>query len=387
MPNNKDYYNILGVSKDASQDEIKSAYRTLAKKYHPDLHPNDESCAQKFKEINEAYEVLGDANKRANYDQFGSAGPNANFGGFGSNENPFGQGFGGGFSSESFGGGFDDIFDMFSSFGGRTKSRKSTVQVPGEDIAVNINLTFKEAVFGCEKIFKVNKIEKCESCSGTGAKNGTEYETCPDCHGTGQVRYTQSTIFGQVSSIGPCKTCNATGKVIREKCPVCNGKGTIKTAQEIKIKIPAGIDNNQVITMRGKGNASIKSGPNGDLIINVSVAPHPILVRDGYDLLLDLPLPFTTAYLGGKVNVPTADDTYTLTIPPLTQPNTVFKLKGRGVKVLQKESYGDLIVTVRVEMPKDYNKLDKDLVQKLEENISGGAYKKFKDFQDKMKKL
>jgi len=387
MPNNKDYYKILGVSKDASQDEIKNSYRTLAKKYHPDLHPNDESCTQKFKEINEAYEVLGDTNKRANYDQFGTADPNARFGGFGGNtESPFGEGFGGFSGSGSFGG-FDDIFDMFSSFGGRKKSRQEGVQIPGEDIAINLNLTFKEAVFGVEKTFKVNKVEKCEKCHGTGAKNGSEYETCPDCHGTGQVRYTQSTIFGQVSTIGACKTCNATGKVIREKCPYCAGKGTIKSLQEITIKIPAGIDNNQTITMRDKGNASVKKGPNGNLIINVSVSPHPLLVRDGFNLLLDLPLPFTTAYLGGNVTIPTSDGTYVLTIPPLTQPNTVFKLKGRGIKVLQKESFGDLIVTARVEMPKEYSKLDKELIQKLEENISGSSYKKFKDFQDKLKKL
>ncbi len=386
MPNNKDYYNILGVAKDASQDEIKGAYRTLAKKYHPDLHPNDENCSHKFKEINEAYETLGDANKRSNYDQFGSADPNARFGGFGGNGSPFGEGFGGSFNSGSFGG-FDDIFDMFSSFGGRSKSRQGGVQIPGDDITINLNLTFKEAVFGCEKTFKVNKIEKCDKCHGTGAKNGTEYETCPDCHGTGQVRYTQNTIFGQVSSIGACKTCNATGKVVKEKCPNCSGKGTIKSMQEITIKIPAGIDNNQVITMRDKGNASIKNGPNGNLIINVSVSIHPLLVRDGYNLLLDLPLPFTTAYLGGEVIIPTPDGTYMLTIPSLTQPNTVFKLKGRGIKVLQKESYGDLIVTVRVEMPKEFSKQDKELIKKLEENISGNSYKKFKDFQDKLKKL
>ncbi len=381
MPNNKDYYNILGVPKDAGQDEIKSAYRTLAKKYHPDLHPNDESCAHKFKEINEAYEVLGDANKRSNYDQFGTADPNSGgFGGFGGGS-PFGEGFG------NFSGGFEDIFDMFSSFGGTRSRRQSTMNVPGEDIIVNLVLNFKEAVFGVEKTFKVNKLEKCDACHGTGAKNGTEMETCPDCHGTGQVRFTQSTLFGQMSSVTACKTCNATGKIVKEKCPHCSGRGTTKNLQEIKIKIPAGIDNSQVITMRGKGNASQKSGPNGDLVINVTVTPHTVLVRDGFNLTLDLPLPFTTAYLGGTVNIPTAEGTYTLTIPPLTQPNTVFKLRGKGIKVLQKDSYGDLIVTVRVEMPKEQGKAEKELVKKLEENISSGAYKKFKEYQDKLKKL
>ena len=379
MPN-KDYYDTLGVSKSASQDDIKSAYRKLAKLYHPDLHPNDPECAQKFKEINEAYEVLGDSNKRSNYDQFGSASGNPNdfFGGRGG----FGQG---GFSSGSFSG-FEDIFDIFSSFGGGG-GRKTQVQVAGEDITVNVNLSFKEAVFGCEKTIKVTKLEKCDSCKGTGAKGGKEYETCPDCHGSGQARYTQNTIFGQMVNVGPCKRCNATGKIIKTKCPDCNGKGNNKVQQEIKIKIPAGIDNGQVITMRGKGHASTHNGPNGDLLINVAVDSHEILVRDGYNLLLDLPIPFTTAYLGGKVKIPTTEGFYELSIPALTQPNTVFKLRNKGIKYLQKEVYGDLIVTVRIEMPKDISKYEKELVKKLDDSISLSSYKKFKAYQDKLSNL
>lgn len=378
----KDYYETLGVNKSASQDDIKSAYRKLAKLYHPDLHPNDPECAQKFKEINEAYEVLGDSGKRQNYDQFGSAtgNPNDFFGGGGA-----GSGFGQHFGSGSFSG-FEDIFDIFSSFGGGRQQRGET-QIAGEDIVVNINLSFKEAAFGCEKTIKVTRLEKCDSCSGTGAKNGKEYETCPECHGSGQARYTQNTIFGQMVNVGPCKHCNATGKIIKTKCPDCNGKGNSKKQQELKIKIPAGIDNDQVITMRGKGHASIRSGPNGDLIINVSVEQHEILVREGYNLLLDLPIPFTTAYLGGKVKVPTADGIYELAIPALTQPNTVFKIRNKGIKYLQKEVYGDLIVTVRVEMPKDVSKYEKELIKKLDDSISISSYKKFKNFQDKMSKL
>jgi len=326
---------------------------------------------------------LGDANKRSNYDKFGTADPSGNFGGFGG-KNPFGQGFGG-FSGNF--GGFEDIFDMFSGFGGKRNARSGAVQIPGEDIVINMHLSFKEAAFGAEKTFKVNKVEKCSHCNGTGAKNGTEYETCPDCHGTGQVRFTQNTIFGQVSSVGACKTCNATGKVIKEKCSHCGGKGTIKSMQEISVKIPAGIDNGQVMTMRGKGNASLKNGPNGNLIINVTVAKHPILVRDGANLLLDLPVPFTTAYTGGKIEIPTADGTYVLTIPTLTQPNTVFKLKNRGIKVLQRESYGDLIVTIRVEMPKDAGRDEKELMNDLSEKISQNSFRKYKDFENKMKRL
>ncbi len=380
MPNeNKDYYKILGVDKKATQDEIKSAYRKLAKQYHPDLHPNDPECAKKFKEVNEAYEILGDANKRSNYDQFGSAEPNP----FGSGSGGFG-GFGG-FSGGSFSG-FDDIFDIFSSFGGGSRgARSSTVQVEGEDIRVFLNLSFKEAVFGCEKIIEVNKIEKCDACRGTGAKNGTEYSICPECNGTGQVHVTQRTFFGQMSTVAPCKTCNATGKVIKEKCSACQGKGTVKTRQEVKIKIPAGIDDGQIITIRGKGSASIKNGPNGDLVVNIKVEEHPILVREGFNLLLELPIPFTTAYLGGKVTIPTADGTYELKIPALTQPNTVFKIKNKGVKFLQRDGYGDLLVTIRVEMPKEMNKKDKELVEQISQNLSN--YKKSKIFSDKMSKL
>ena len=379
MPENKDYYKILGVEKNASQDEIKSAYRRLAKQYHPDLHPGDEKSAQKFKEVNEAYEVLGDENKRQSYDQFGTADPNARFGGSPvGGGNPFGSG---GF------GGFDDIFDIFSSFGGRRGGGGAGIVTPGEDIEVNITLSFKEAMFGCEKTIKANKLSKCEHCQGTGAKDGTELSTCPDCHGTGQVRFTQNSLFGQVMSTGPCKTCNATGKIVKTKCSFCSGKGTVRNSEDITIKIPAGIDNNQTITMRGKGNASTRNGPNGDLVINVSVTPHPILERQGFDLLLDLPIPFTTAYLGGEVEIPTIDGTYTLTIPTLTQPNTVFKLKGKGVPRLQKDGKGDLIVTIRVEMPKEFSKKEKEIIKSLEDSISPSAYKKVSTYKDKMSKL
>ena len=382
MPNsNKDFYKTLGVDKNASQDEIKSAYRKLAKQYHPDLHPNDAECASKFKEINEAYETLGDPNKRSNYDQFGSSNPNDFFGGNG--------GFSGGFSSGNFGGGnfggFEDIFDIFSSFGGGASRRGANASVPGEDIEVDLNLSFKEAVFGCKKTFRVMKTDKCTACQGTGAKDGKEYSTCPDCQGTGQVNITQNTIFGRMSSVAPCKTCNATGRIIKTKCAECGGKGSIKSNQEISVDIPAGINDGQMITMRGKGNASRKGGPNGDLIINITVAPHPILTREGFDLHLELPLPFTTAYLGGKVTIPLADGTYDLTIPALTQPNTVFKLKNKGVKILQRDGYGDLLVTVRVEMPKEMSRKDKELIENL--SISDSQYKKYKNYLDKMSKL
>lgn len=372
----KDYYSILGVSKTASQDEIKSAYRKLAKQYHPDLHPNDETCAQKFKDVNEAYEILGDSTKRSNYDQFGTAGGNSDF--FGGNGGFGGGGFGGGF------GGFEDIFsNIFSGFGGGSRAQAVS---QGEDIVTHIDLSFEEAVFGCEKTIKVTRTEKCTTCSGTGAKNGTAMETCSECKGTGQVRYVQDTMFGRVVKTGVCKKCSGKGKIIKEKCSDCNGRGTVNNSKEIKIKIPAGIDNNQVITMRGNGHASHNGGPNGDLQIEVSVRPHEILQRDGVNLYLDLYVPFTTAYLGGKITIPTTNSSQELTIPPLTQPNTVFRLKGKGIKHLNKESFGDIIVTLRVEMPKQASKQDKEVIEKLKETTSINAYAKSKAYEDKLKK-
>lgn len=376
----RNYYDILGVSKNASQDEIKSAYRKLAKQYHPDLHPNDEECARKFKEAAEAYEVLSDPQKKSNYDQFGSATNNPNdFFGRG------GAGFGGAnFGNGSFSG-FEDIFNIFSSFGaGRNET--TNAQIPGDDIEVSLDLSFEEAVFGCEKIIKVNKTEKCTSCHGTGAKNGTAHETCPECHGAGKIRYAQDTIFGRVVNVGPCKKCNGSGKIIKEKCSDCKGSGNKKVVKEVKIKIPAGIDNNQVITMRGQGNASTQKGPAGDLVIDITVQKHDLLVRDGFDLLLDLPIPFTTAYLGGTVAIPTTKGVYELTIPALTQPNTVFRLKGKGIKNLNREAYGDIVVTVRVEMPKQMGKAEKELMQKLMDSISENSYQKNKTYLEKMKK-
>lgn len=377
----RNYYDILGISKNASADEIKTAYRKLAKQYHPDLHPNDEECAKKFKEVAEAYEVLSDPQKKSNYDQFGSATNNPNdFFGRG------GAGFGGAnFGNGSFSG-FEDIFNIFSSFGGGGRADSANAQIPGDDIEISLDLSFEEAVFGCEKTIKVNKTEKCSACHGTGAKNGTAYETCSECHGSGKVRYAQDTIFGRVVNVGPCKKCNGTGKITKEKCSECKGSGNKKVAKEVTVKIPAGIDNNQVITMRGQGNASTRNGPAGDLVIDITVAKHDLLVRDGFDLLLDLPIPFTTAYLGGTIKVPTTKGVYELTIPALTQPNTVFRLKGKGIKHLNREVYGDIIVTVRVEMPKQVGKKEKEMMLKIEEEISQNSYQKNKTYLDKMKK-
>ena len=363
---NKNYYDILGVDKNATPDEIKSAYRKQAKKYHPDLNPNNAEAAEKFKEVNEAYEVLSDATKKSNYDTYGSA--------TGPNPNDFFGGNSGGFGGFNFGG-MDDLFSMFGGFG----NRSATTSVKGDDIQVKINISFTDAVFGITREINVTRIEECTKCSGTGAKNGTEYTKCSDCNGTGTARYTETSLFGRVIRTGPCSSCNGTGKIIREKCSEC-GDGTKKVNAKISVNIPAGIDNGQVITMRGKGNAGYHGGPNGDLHIIVSVKEHPILVRDGYDLLLKVYVPFTTLLLGGEITIPLAKDATTLKIPELTQSNTVFKLKGKGIKYLNSNNYGNLIVTIVGESPKNLSKEQKASIKKLAESFENNDFNRYKNY-------
>lgn len=371
---NKDYYQTLGVDKNASEDEIKSAYRRLAKKYHPDLNKTEEA-ANKFKEINEAYEVLGDSKKRANYDQFGSAEGNP-FGGQG------GAGFGDFFSGGG-GGGFGDFFsEIFSAFGGRGGTQ---TQTKGEDINLSIILDFEEACFGCEKSITINRTEKCSSCKGTGAKNGKEYSTCSECNGMGRVRFQQNTVFGTTIREGACPKCNGTGKMIKEKCPDCNGRGDQKVQKTIKVKFPAGIDNGQTLRMRGDGNAPRGNGVNGDINIKVSVKPHKILVRKGNDLYMDLYIPFTTILLGGKVDVPTLNGNYSLNIPERTSSGTIMRIKNRGVKALNQDFHGDLLVTVKAEMPKNLSKDEKKLLETLAEKIGDDSYVKYSNYKKNMK--
>lgn len=374
----KNYYDILGVSKNASADEIKSAYRGLAKKYHPDIN-KEPGAAEKFKEINEAYEVLSDPTKKSNYDNYGSAtGPNPNdfFGG----ANGGAGGFSGGFGF----GGLDDLFNMFSGgFGGKRNSTK----VNGEDINVKMNLTFEEAVFGCTKEINVTKIENCEKCNGTGAKNGTKYTTCPECNGAGSVTYTENTILGRVVRTGICKSCNGTGRKIIEKCENCNGDGYNKVTKTVSIKVPAGIDNDQVLTMTGGGNAGIRGGRNGDLHIYVSVKDHKLFDRDGYDLNLKVYVPFYTLINGGEVEIPLTKGTTTIKIPELTQSNTIFKLKGKGIKNLNSNSYGNINVTIVGEAPKNLSKDAKQLIDKLKETLNDDNFSRYKNYVKDLKDL
>lgn len=362
---NKNYYETLGVGKNATPDEIKSAYRNLAKKYHPDLNKAPDA-QEKFKEINEAYECLSDPNKKSNYDNYGSAtGPNPNdfFGG-------------GGFN---FSGGFEDLFNMFGGGFGGFGGQKSTA-INGEDIAVKLNLTFEEAVFGCEKEVVVNKIESCSACSGTGAKNGSRFSTCSDCGGTGFVKYTEQSLFGRVVRTGVCKTCNGTGKKILEKCPECFGNGYNKLNKKVSLDVPAGIDNGQILTMRGAGNDGIRGGKSGNLQIVISVKPHKIFTRDHYDLNLKVYVPFYTLILGGTLEVPLPKGTTTIEIPELTQNNTVFKLKGKGIKNLDSQSYGNVNITIVGEAPKALTKDEKTMLKNMSEKFNSSDFSRYKSY-------
>lgn len=372
----KNYYDILGVDKSASADEIKSAYRKLAKKYHPDLNKDNPDASAKFKEVNEAYETLSDPQKKSNYDQFGSAnGPNPN--------DFFRGGNAGGFSG--FGGGFEDIFsNIFSSFGGGRANANTAVA--GNDISVKVTLSFEESAKGVTKTFNIVRTEECSHCHGTGAKNGTEYHTCSECGGTGQVQYTQNTLFGRIVNQGPCKSCNGTGKIVKEKCSECNGKGYKRTNVSIPVDIPAGIDNDQIVTLRGYGDAGMRGGPNGDLQILVRVEPHKLLVRKDNDVHLDLPVPFITAMLGGKVIIPSLEGKLELNIPENTQTGTVLKLKGKGFKYINKNSYGDMLIKVIVDLPK-LDKKSKSQIEALRKVFDDEDFDKYRKFRDITKNL
>ena len=369
---NKDYYSTLGVSKSASDDEIKSAYRQMAKKYHPDLNKTPEA-AEKFKEINEAYSVLSDKQKRANYDQFGSADGPQGFGG--------GQGFSG-FGGGGFGG-FEDIFNIFSNFGGRGGGAPQ--QEEGEDINTNLTLTFIEAAFGCEKEITITRKERCQDCGGTGAKSNSDYVTCSECNGAGRVTYTQQTLFGMTRTTGVCRNCGGKGKVVKEKCPNCKGSGLKTVTTKIKVKVPAGIDNEQTIRLNGEGHQTASNnGIPGDLRIEIKVQPHALLVRKGFDLYVDVYAPITTLMLGGKVEVPTLKGATLIDVAPLTQSNTKFTLKGKGVKYLKGLGSGDIIVTLKGEMPKDIDKNSIKLIKELRDSINERAYPKTNNYKKKL---
>ena len=374
----KNYYDILGVSKNASDDEIKKAYRVLAKKYHPDLNPGNAEAAEKLKEVNQAYSVLSDKTKRQNYDTYGSESGPQGFGGFG----------GGGFSG--FGGeGFGDFGDIFSNifggaFGGGRSSKRASAPSQGADIQVKIKLSFVEAAFGAKKSINLTRSETCPHCKGTGAKNGTEFDTCSRCSGSGVIRQTQNSLFGQMISESVCPDCRGTGKKIKEKCSHCSGAGVTRENRSIELNIPGGIDNNQVLTLRGQGEAGRNGGPAGDIQILIQVENHKTLKREGFDVFEDVPVTFAEAILGGKIKIPGINETLEITIPECSQTGTIVSLKGKGTKILNKNGYGDLFAKIVIEVPKSLDKKQKEMLEKLSESISQNQYPKKKAFNDKI---
>lgn len=346
---NKDFYEVLGVDKSASEDEIKKAFKKAALKYHPDRNKGDKEAEEKFKEVNEAYQVLSDAEKRQRYDQFGTADFNGaqgfdgfDFGGFGGFGDIFSDIFGGGFSSSS--------------------SRKNAPR-KGADLEYNLNLTFEEAVYGCKKEIRVTRKEKCETCSGTGAKPGTSSKTCTKCHGSGRVQMQRRTPLGVMSTTTVCDACNGEGKIIEEPCTTCRGTGKERKTRTITVNVPAGVDTGNVMPFRGQGEAGENGGPAGDLYVNIRVAPHKSFKRNGYDIHMETHISFAKAAFGTDIKVPTVEGDVTYKIPAGTQPGTVFRLKGKGVQRVNSTVKGDHYVKVIVDVPKTLNEKQEEALR------------------------
>ncbi len=352
----RDYYEVLGVKKGATADEIKKAYRKITKENHPDLHPGDKAREERFKEANEAYEILSDEEKRRKYDQFGHAAfdPNAAYGGAGF------DGFG------DLGDIFGDIFGGFGGFGGfGAQTRNPNAPRRGENVRAGVNISFEEAAFGCDKEITVPRVEQCSDCNGSGCAPGTTPEVCPDCKGSGTVRTTTRTPFGMAQSTSPCSKCRGSGKIIHQPCKTCRGMGRIRRQHKMTVKIPAGIDDGQTISRAGYGDTGVNGGPPGDLLISVSVRPHAIFQRDGSDLVMEQEISYAQAALGAEVQVPTLDGKVKLTIPEGTQPGAVFRLRGKGIPYLRGSGRGDQFVSVKLVVPKGLNANQKDLLRQF----------------------
>ena len=382
MAEKRDYYEVLGIGKNATDAEIKSAYRKLAKKYHPDLNPGNKEAEEKFKEVNEANDVLSDPQKRQRYDQFGFAGvdPNyaaANGGGAG--------GFGGGFGGVDLGDIFGDIFGGgfgggFSGFGGGSSTRTANAPRKGHDIQASVILTFEEAAHGCSKKITINRQDTCPDCGGTGAAKGTSPETCPDCGGRGYVVTQQRTPFGVMQSQQPCSHCGGRGTIIRNPCKTCRGTGKTAARKSLETNIPAGIDDDQNIALRGQGDAGSNGGPAGDVIVHVTVKADPMFERDGYDVTIHVPITFSQAVLGDDVEVPTVDGRIVQHIPEGTQSGTKFRLRGQGIQYLNGRGRGDQYVIVDVEIPKKVTRAQREALKAFEDSMKEDNYEKRKGF-------
>lgn len=376
MPDKRDYYEVLGLSKGASDDEIKKAYRKMAKEYHPDLNPDNKEAETKFKEVNEAYEILSDPQKKSRYDQYGHSGVDPSYGG------------GGAYSSAGFGD-LGDIFESFFGggfgFGGSTRTRNPNAPIKGSDIRTTIPLDFMEAVKGCKKTITINHLENCASCGGSGAQKGTSPETCSNCGGTGQVKDTQRTPFGMVQTAKACPRCGGKGTIIREPCKDCSGKGRVRKSKTLEVSIPAGIDDGQSFVLRGEGDQGLNNGPAGDCVVTVSVRPDPLFDRDGFDIWCDIPLTYAQLTLGDEITVPTVDGKVSYTVPEGTQPGTVFRLRNKGVPYVNGRGRGEQYVRINLEVPKNLTFKQKEALRAFDSQMSDKHYEKRKSFFDRIK--
>lgn len=379
MPEQKrDYYEVLGLQRNASDEDIKKAYRKLAKEHHPDLHPGDSAAESRFKEVNEAYEVLSDSTKKTQYDQFGHAGVDPSYGA----GNTYGGGFGG------FGDDLDlgSIFESF--FGGAFSGGGTRRNAPrrGEHIRASVILSFEEAAFGCEKELEVSRIEKCEACRGHGTADGSAPQNCSVCRGTGQVRSTRQTPLGNFSTTSPCQACHGSGKIIAQPCASCRGAGLARHKVIISVKIPAGVDAGQTVSLRGQGHCGENGGPSGDVLVDISIRPHPIFTRDGTSVHCDFPVTFAEAALGAELEVPTLDGKVKYTMPEGTQNGTAFRLRAKGIPSLHGRGRGDQFVHIAVEVPKNLTKKQKSLLMEFAAAMNEGNHPQKKGFFDKIKR-
>lgn len=381
MADKRDYYEVLGVDKSATDAEIKKAYRKLAKQYHPDLNPDDPTAAEKFKEINEANQVLSDPDKRARYDQFGHAGIDPSYGG--------GANFTGGFNGVDLGDIFADIFGGgFGGFSGAgSSSRAGNAPRRGSDITVSLEIGFMEACKGISHDITINVTDECPDCKGSGAKAGTSAKTCPNCNGRGYETIQQRSMFGMMQTQRPCSKCGGKGKIIETPCPKCAGSGKVNVKKTVSVKVPAGIDSGMTLNVRGQGSVGTNGGSRGDLKVRISVRPDQVFERDEYNILIDFPITYSQAVLGAEIDVPTIDGMVSYKVPAGTQPGTVFRLRGKGVQKLQRAEgdRGDQLVKINVEVPKKLSKKQKDALEAFEATLDEGNYEKRKSFFDKLK--
>jgi molecular chaperone DnaJ len=379
MADKRDYYEVLGVDKSASDDEIKKSYRKLAKKYHPDMNPGDKAAEESFKEVNEAYAVLSDPDKKAKYDQYGHAAFDPSMGGSGFGGSDFGGFDFGDIFSSMFGGGF-------GGFGGGGSSQRRNGPVRGDDLHYRLTITFEEAAFGCKKDISYARVEKCPDCGGTGAEKGTSPETCPTCKGRGQVNTTQRTPFGVFQSTKTCDNCRGTGKIVKSPCKNCNGKGYVRITKKLTVTVPAGIDDGETLRVSGQGNDGRNGGTAGDLYVVISVRSHNIFERDGSNIFCELPITFVEAALGAEVEVPTLTGVTKFTIPEGTQTGTRFTIKNEGIVSPRTGRKGDLIFEVAVEVPKNLNEKQKDALRAFADECGQKNYQKKQSFFKKFKK-